>query len=45
MDYARDTMRNIYKLWTRPIHLETSVDDKRRLITFDGKDFSERKLD
>jgi stage V sporulation protein R len=45
MDYARDTMRNIYKLWTRPVHLETTVDDKKRLIMFDGKDFSERKLD
>jgi len=45
MDYARDTMRNIYKLWTRPVHLETAVDEKRRLISFDGKDFSERKLD
>jgi stage V sporulation protein R len=45
MDYARDTLRNIYKIWTRPAHLETVVDDKRRLITFDGKDFGERKLD
>jgi stage V sporulation protein R len=45
MDYARDTMRNIHKIWTRPVHLETSVDDKKRLITFDNKDFSERKID
>lgn len=45
MDYARDTLRNIYKIWSRPAHLETAVDDKRRLITFDGKDFSERKID
>jgi stage V sporulation protein R len=45
MDYARDTLRNIYKIWTRPVHLETVVDDKRRLIAFDGKDFGERKID
>jgi stage V sporulation protein R len=45
MDYARDTMRNIHKIWTRPVCLETMVDDKKRLIMFDGKDFSERKLD
>jgi stage V sporulation protein R len=45
MDYARDTMRNIHKIWTRPVHLETVVDDKKRLITFDGKDFGERKID
>jgi stage V sporulation protein R len=45
MDYARDTMRNIQRIWTRPVHLETVVDEKRRLITFDGRDFSERKMD
>jgi stage V sporulation protein R len=45
MDYARETMRNLFKIWTRPIHLETLIDDKRRLISFDGKDFGERKLD
>jgi stage V sporulation protein R len=45
MDYARDTMRNIHKIWTRPVCLETLIDDKKRLIMFDGKDFSERKLD
>jgi stage V sporulation protein R len=45
MDYARDTMRNIHKIWTRPVHLETVVDEKKRLITFDGRDFSERKID
>ncbi len=45
MDYARDTLRNIQRIWTRPVHLETVVDEKRRLITFDGRDFSERKMD
>ncbi|HMO56553.1 MAG TPA: SpoVR family protein [Roseiflexaceae bacterium] len=45
MDYARDTMRNIHRIWTRPIHLETMIDDKKRLLTFDGRDFSERKID
>ncbi|GIW00352.1 SpoVR family protein [Roseiflexus sp.] len=45
MDYARDTLRNIQRIWTRPVHLETVVDEKRRLISFDGRDFSERKMD
>jgi stage V sporulation protein R len=45
MDYARDTMRNLHKLWTRPIHLETMIDDKKRLLSFDGRDFSERRID
>jgi stage V sporulation protein R len=43
-DYARDTLRNLHKIWTRPVHLETVVDDKRYLITFDGSGFTEQKL-
>jgi stage V sporulation protein R len=45
MDYARDTMRNLYKIWTRPIHLETLIEDKKRLLSFDGSDFTERRID
>jgi stage V sporulation protein R len=45
MDYARDTLRNLYKLWTRPVHLETMIDGRRRLITLDGREISERKTD
>jgi stage V sporulation protein R len=45
LDYARDTMRNLHKIWTRPIHLETVIDEKRRLLSFDGRDFTERKID
>jgi stage V sporulation protein R len=45
IDYARDTLRNLQKLWSRPVHIETAVDEKKRLISFDGKEFAERKLD
>lgn len=45
MDYARDTMRNLHKIWTRPIHLETIIDEKKRLLSFDGSDFTERRID
>jgi stage V sporulation protein R len=45
MDYARDTMRNLHKIWSRPIHLETLVDEKKRLLSFDGSDFTERRID
>jgi stage V sporulation protein R len=43
MDYARDTMRNLYKLWTRPIYLETVIDERKRLIYYDGREISERR--
>jgi stage V sporulation protein R len=45
LDYARDTLRNIHRIWTRPVHLETVIDDKRRLLAFDGRDYSERRLE
>ncbi len=45
VDYARDVLRNIFAIWTRPVHLETVVDDKKRLLTFDGRDYSERRID
>jgi stage V sporulation protein R len=45
MDYARDTLRNIHKIWSRPVHLETVIEDKKRLISFDGRDFGERRID
>lgn len=43
--YARDTLRNLYKIWTRPVLLETVVEEERKLITFDGSDFTEQSLD
>lgn len=42
MDYAEDTMRNLQKLWTRPVHLETVFDEKPMLLSFDGKDHRKR---
>ncbi len=45
VSYARDTLRNIWKIWSRPVHLETIFDEKRRLLTYDGSDWGERKLD
>ncbi len=45
MDYGRDTLRNLHKIWTRPVHLETKIDDKKYLLTFDGRDYSERRID
>lgn len=45
IDYARDTLRNLHKIWTRPVHLETVIDEKKRLLTFDGRDYGERRID
>lgn len=35
-DYAADTLENLAKLWSRPVHIETMVDDKPTIHSFDG---------
>jgi stage V sporulation protein R len=35
-DYAQDTLRNLHRLWARPVHLESVIDDKPAIISFDG---------
>ena len=41
-DYARDTLSNLCKLWGRPVHIESVVDDKTTIMTFDGHTHSMR---
>lgn len=44
MDYAKAVMENIAKIWSRPVHVETVVEDQPVLLTFDGEEHSSRKL-
>ncbi|MCH6560570.1 SpoVR family protein, partial [candidate division KSB1 bacterium] len=45
MSEARDTLANLYKIWTRPVHLETIVDEVKTQLTFDGQEHSEIEID
>ncbi len=38
IDAARDTLVNLHRLWNRPVHLETILEDSRAVLCFDGKD-------
>ena len=44
IDYAQDTLRHLHRLWTRPVHIETVVDGRSTLLSFDGTDHSIRPL-
>jgi stage V sporulation protein R len=44
MNYSRDTLTNLYRIWTRPVHLETVLEGTHRLLTYDGRDHSMRKI-
>jgi stage V sporulation protein R len=37
---ARDVLANIQYIWGRPVHLETVIDDKPALLSFDGTEHS-----
>ena len=36
LKYAERTMPYVYRLWGRPVHVETVLEDKPHLLTFDG---------
>jgi len=45
MDYARDTLQNLCRVWKRPVALLTKIDGKGKLLRFDGRDHSEKSAD
>jgi len=44
LDHAQDTLRHLNRLWSRPVHIETVVDGRPTLLSFDGSDHSVRPL-
>ena len=38
LDYARETLVKLELLWSRPVHVETIVDDKPTILSYDGSD-------
>jgi stage V sporulation protein R len=43
-DFMTETMKNMYAIWTRPINLTTIMDGEGHLYRFDGKEFSQHKI-
>lgn len=41
--YAEATLRNLYTLWSRPVHIETVVEDGTRILFSYGPDGDERR--
>lgn len=44
LDHAKDTLRNVQRIWNRPVHIETVVDKRRKVLTYDGRKHSERAI-
>ena len=45
LDYAAEVLRNLHRIWKRPVYIETEVDGKGRLLGFDGTDASDEAWD
>ncbi|MCH9008953.1 SpoVR family protein [candidate division KSB1 bacterium] len=45
LDEARDTLLNLFKIWKRPVHIETILDDAKTLLSFDGEEHNETEID
>lgn len=41
--YAQDTLTNLFKLWQRPVHIETVFQDHVTIWSFDGHEHSNSK--
>jgi stage V sporulation protein R len=45
MNQARDTLRNLHKVWTRPVNLLTRVDGKGKLLRCDDNGLGEKSAE
>ncbi len=41
--FAQDTLRNLYTLWGRPVHVETQIEDEGRVLFSHGPDGGTRR--
>ncbi|MCB0362177.1 MAG: SpoVR family protein, partial [Bdellovibrionales bacterium] len=39
-DHMQETMRNMFKIWGRPVNVATVLDGERRIVKFNGKEFN-----
>ena len=44
IEKAKDTLKNLHRLWRRPVHLETVEDARERLLSFDGSEHKSTRL-
>jgi stage V sporulation protein R len=43
-DYAKDVLRNLYRIWQRPVHILTRIGDTETLVGFDGEEHHEKAV-
>ncbi len=43
-DFAQETLKNLHRIWKRPVHIETIVEEKAQLLSFDGESVESQEL-
>lgn len=43
-EFTLETIKNLYRIWNRPVHLETIIEDVKRRVTYDGSGHQVEKL-
>ncbi|MAF90138.1 MAG: SpoVR family protein [Bdellovibrionaceae bacterium] len=44
-NYMEETLKNVAYIWGRPVNIHTKMEDKESIFRWDGKEFSEEKLE
>jgi stage V sporulation protein R len=44
-EYARKTLEYVYEIWTRPVHLDTTVEEEPVRLTYNGSRHARTELD
>jgi stage V sporulation protein R len=44
VEKAKDTLKNLFRIWRRPVHLESIEDDRARLLSYDGTESRSTRL-
>jgi len=42
--YTHETLRNVHAIWTRPVHLLTRLEQRKVMLSFDGKTLTEKTI-
>jgi stage V sporulation protein R len=45
LDYAKDVLENLQKIWSRPVHVQTVLEGKAVLLSYDGTEHATQKME
>jgi len=43
-DFTTECLRNLHRIWRRPVHLETIIEEVKRRVSFDGTNHNMEKI-